>query len=75
VEDIEDNDDIPVNIPPKNPKALLKAADGSDDDEVEVDDDPAPALEDVEPDEDDEDKEDKPVETAEGQHGESNDML
>lgn len=80
VEDVADQDSTPVNNPPKNPNVLLEADDGSDDVEM-PEDDPAPALEDVEPDEDDdEDDEDdesepevtKPVETAEAQRSESN---
>jgi hypothetical protein len=64
-----------VNKPPKNPKSLLEAADGSDD--VEMDDDPPPALEDTKPygedndnDDDDEPEVTKPIKTAEAQHGE-----
>jgi hypothetical protein len=83
VEDIEDEDStIPVNSPPKNPNSLLEAADGSDD-EIVVDDDPAPPLEecgpengvDDEDDEDDEDETTKPVETAEAERSESNKMV
>ena len=82
VEDVEDQNDIPRNIPPKNPNTLLEAADGSDDEVEELDNDPAPPLENVEPDEDDDDEDDdeeveitEPVETAEAQIGESNKML
>jgi hypothetical protein len=74
VEDIEDEDGTSVNNPPRNPNALLEAADGSDD-EVEQDD-PARALEEVEPygDDDNDDEEPEitePVETAEAQRGQS----
>ncbi len=75
-EDADDEDSTPVNNPPKNPKRLLEAADGSDDIEM-PDDDPPPALEDTEPygadddDDDDEPEVAKPVETAEAQRGES----
>jgi hypothetical protein len=81
VEDVADQDSMPVNNPPKNPNVLLEADDGSDDVEM-PDDDPAPALEDVEPDEDDNDDDDedqpevtKPVETAEAQRSESNSQI
>ena len=80
VEDIEDEDSIPVNNPPKNPNTLLEAVDGNEDG-IEIEDDPAPALEDTKPygDDDDEDDEDddeepeheKPVETAKAQRGQS----
>ena len=77
VEDVEDDDNILINDSPKNPNALLEAVDGDDD----VDMDPAPALEDVEPygDDDDDDGDDDdeepeiimPEETAEAELGES----
>jgi len=79
VEDADDEESTPVNNPPKNPKSLLEATDGSDD--IEMPDDDPPALEDTEPygednNEDDVDDVDddpgvtKPVETAEVQRGE-----
>lgn len=75
VEDIEDEDSTSVNNPPRNPNALLEAANGGDDD-VETEDDPAPALEEVEPYGDDDDDDEEPeitesVETAEAQRGQS----
>ena len=48
VEDVEDENSMPQNIPPKNPNTLLEAADGSDD----LDNDPVQPLESLEPDED-----------------------
>ena len=77
VEDIEDEDSILVNIPPKNPNALLEAADGSDDGvETEGNWNCTPALEDDNNNEDDEEASEitKPVETAEAQRGQSKNM-
>jgi hypothetical protein len=78
VEDVEDESDIPMNNPPKNPNVLLETADGSEDDVEMLEDDPPP-LEDTEPygeDDDDDDDEpeivEKPIETAEAQRGKSN---
>jgi hypothetical protein len=70
VEDVEDQSSIPVNNPPKNPNALLEAANGSDDDVEMLENDPPP-LEDTEPygeDDEDEDEDEpeiveKPIET------------
>ena len=80
VEDVEDQDNMPRNIPPKKPNTLLEATDGSDEVE-ELDDDPPP-LEIVNPDEDDNDNNDneeaeitEPIETAKAQLGKSNKML
>ena len=61
-----------MNSTPKNPNAILEAADGRDDVEM-VDNDPAPAFEDFEEDED-ELEVTKPIETAEEQRSESNKM-
>jgi hypothetical protein len=73
VEDAEDEDSRSVNSSPKNPDAILEAADGSDDVEM-LDNDAAPALRDFEEDDDDEDEPEvtKPVETAEEQRSELN---
>jgi hypothetical protein len=73
VEDVEDVDSSPKNHPPKNLKTLIEVADKSD---VEmVDDDLAPALEEVKLDDDDEDGDDeddkKKPETADAQRGKS----
>ena len=73
VEDIEDEDGT-VNIPPKNPNAILEAADSSDDGPA-----PAPDSEKLEPDKDDEvlnavSEDDEPIENAVAQCGESNKM-
>ena len=76
VEDDNDDEIMSVNNPPKNPNVLLKATDGSDKDEDNMD--LALELEDTEPygEDDDNDDDDKPeiiksVEMAETQQGES----
>jgi len=71
VENIEDEDST-VNIPPKNPNAILEAADGSDDGPT-----PAPDSEELEPDKDgevggSEEEDEEPVENVVAQRGESN---
>jgi len=73
VEDAEDEDSRSVNSSPKNPNAILEAANGSDDVEM-LDNDTAPALGDFEEDDDGEDEPEvtKPVETAEEQCSEPN---
>jgi hypothetical protein len=67
--DPEDEDTVPLNNTPKNPRAVLEAANGSDDVEM-LDNDPAPPH--------DSDEDDmygpevaKPIETAEEQRSES----
>ena len=62
-----------MNSSPKNPNAILEAANGSDDVEM-LDNDTAPALGDFEEDDDGEDEPEvtKPVETAEEQCSEPN---
>jgi hypothetical protein len=73
VEDVEDEDNTPRNNPPKNPRALLEAADRSDNVEP-LDNNPAPISEESEEDEDDESEimEIEHVESAEAQHRKSN---
>src|SRR5277367_6189458 len=71
VEDVDDEDTISVNSSPKNPNAVLEAADGSDDVEM-LDNEAAPALGDYEEDDDDEDDQEVTVETAEEQRSEPN---
>ena len=72
VEDIEE-EDTPVNCSPKNPNALLEAADGSDDIDIEfLDVHRAPALQQSgEEDDEEEGEEAEHVETAEEQRRES----
>ena len=73
VEDVEDEDSTSMNSSPKNPNAILEAADRSDDVEM-LDNNMALALEDFEEGDDGEDEPEltKPVETAEEQLCESN---
>jgi len=67
VEDDEEEIDVPINIPPKKPNAVLEAADGSDDD-ITITNNPLDS-------EADEDKDMEITETAEAQYGESIKML
>jgi len=68
IEDVEDDDITSVNSSPKNPSAILEAANGSDDIDM-PDYDPALALKDFEDDDDDKDElvVSKPIEMAEEQ--------
>ncbi len=78
VEDIEDQNNIFMNTTPKNPNSLLEAANGSDDDDVEVlDNNPAPPIdsEDIDECNANETETTKHIETAEAELGESNNML
>ncbi len=75
VEDVEDESDVPINIPPKKPNAVLEATNGSDDD-ITIATNPAPPLVKVDSEvDDDNDAEVTQSETAEAEYGESNKML
>jgi hypothetical protein len=71
VEDVEEEDDAPRNNTPKNPEALLEAANGSDD-IGPLDNDPVPGSKGSDDDDDEPQLVTKHVETAEEQHRESN---
>jgi CO dehydrogenase/acetyl-CoA synthase beta subunit len=76
MEDVEDEDDIPANVAPRNPKRVLERSDGSDDDDVVIGtpatDDGPPLVdpgEDSEAEEEEEEEEEEKEESAEAELG------